>query len=63
MPCTECGTLLLDATYAKDNHRYSTTCPQCGSMCIYIPKEHGIGNVDLTYQEVNVLKSVFGSSL
>lgn len=63
MPCTNCGALLLSAVYARNSHRYATSCQQCGSLCIYVPEGHGLGNVKLTSQEIDVIKKVFGNTL
>lgn len=63
MPCTECGALLLSAAFANTGHRYATECPQCNVLCIYVPEDHGMGNVKLTAEEIQVIKKIFGDKL
>jgi hypothetical protein len=63
MPCVECDALLLSAAYVKDGHRYTTACPTCDCVCIYVPAEFGKGTVDLTVPELQVLRRLFDSPL
>jgi hypothetical protein len=61
MPCHECSSLLISSGYAKEGNRYTTECPECGSICVYVPEGYGTGTVALTTRELYYLESIFGS--
>lgn len=62
MPCHECASLLISSSYVKEGNRYTTECPECKSVCVYVPEGYGTGTVTLTTRELYYLESIFGVS-